>query len=68
MMRAGGRAEAIELYRVHLQTSLALKSDIWELRGQMLACHCTPEVGCLGCHADILICEFIARCPSGRAI
>ncbi len=46
----GNRAEVIEKYRKYLKTSGLIK-DVKELKGQDLACYCSPKP----CHGDILL-------------
>ena len=51
------RTEAIRRFAQHVRESL-LASEVEELAGQTLMCHCAPH---LPCHADVLIEEFRAR-------
>ena len=47
----GNREEVIDKFRGHFEAS-GLRARVGELRGSVLACHCTP---CQACHADVLV-------------
>jgi hypothetical protein len=48
--RDGTRAEVIAKYRAYLLASPELLTDLGSLKGQRLACWCSP----LPCHGDVL--------------
>lgn len=49
--RDGTRAEVIEKFRAHLESSPHLMAALPELRGKVLGCWCTPQA----CHGDVLL-------------
>ena len=55
-----GRASALRLYQLHLDSSAELKRSIWTLSGCRLLCHCTKAQDC---HADTLFREFKRQFP-----
>jgi hypothetical protein len=48
--RDGTRDQVIAKYEQYLQNNKKLLSDLPELKGKVLACHCAP----LACHGDVL--------------
>jgi len=47
----GTRKEVIEKYRIWLHSNSALMSQLMELDGKILVCHCKPKP----CHGDVLV-------------
>jgi hypothetical protein len=56
--RDGDRDFCLEQYRRHLMASPSLLGRLHELRGRVLACHCSENEGC---HADILIQAYVEK-------
>ena len=47
----GTRKECIEQFRIWLHSNKTLMSEIMELDGKVLGCHCKPK----SCHGDVLV-------------
>ena len=47
----GTRKEVIEKYRIWLHSNKTLMSEIMELDGKVLGCHCKPRP----CHGDVIV-------------
>ena len=47
----GSRTEVIQKYRVWIKKQPYILSKLYELKGKVLGCHCSP----LPCHGDILV-------------
>ncbi|MFF2798207.1 DUF4326 domain-containing protein [Lysinibacillus xylanilyticus] len=47
---ANSKEEAIEMYRLWIQTQPHLMNSLWELDGKTLGCSCFPEP----CHGNVL--------------
>ena len=42
------RSVAIQMFSERLQSDASLQTDLWQLSGTRLACHCTPNQDCRG--------------------